>query len=112
MTRIEDNYFHTNHFISERLNKFSIVTGSTKRRFERGVELLRDSQKTPETALKILSDEKILVKIKKSQSLPSGNLYSGTLYQVIFEISEDIKMTIFSPFNKDNFMKFSLKDIL
>ncbi len=118
VTEISDKYFHSNHFISEKLKKFSVAIGSTKNRYDRGRELIQNAEKTSQEALKILSDEIILVKIKKSKEVSIGNnflgdYYSGTSCTAVFEINNSINLKIY-PNTKERkvFLEFKSDDII
>lgn len=116
ITSVNDRYFRTNHYISNDLK--DIYTDNednywSEERYKRGIELLPHVEKTTEGALKILSDDNVFVAMSKVTDSPLGDVYGGTHFTSVFEISKnDIKLQ-FYPYikNRENSMKLSLKDL-
>ncbi|MFQ6124112.1 MAG: C45 family autoproteolytic acyltransferase/hydrolase [Candidatus Heimdallarchaeota archaeon] len=113
VTEIQDKYFHANHFISDELKGSPVPSGTTQRRYERGVELIScTSHKSLNEARKILFDNNIFLPRQERVRTLYGNYFGGTLCTALFEIGKDIILQVYPPKqSKKQFFQFSLSTI-
>jgi predicted choloylglycine hydrolase len=116
ITSVNERYFRTNHYISNNLKDIYTENEGNYRseeRYRRGMEFLPHVEKTKEGALEILSDDKVFVTMSKVTDSPLGDVYGGTHFTSVFEISKNDITLLFYPNikNKENFMKLTLKDL-
>ena len=116
LTSVNNRYFRTNHYISNDLKDVYTKNESNYRseeRYRRGMELLPHVEKSTEGALKILSDDKVFVPMSKVTDSPLGDVYGGTHFTSVFEISKNNIKLQFYPYikNRENFMELTLKDL-
>jgi len=116
ITKIDDKYIRTNHYISDDLKHISIDNESNYRseeRYNRGIALLPDAEKSIQGALNVISDEKVYVPMSKMTDSPLGDVFGGTHFTALFKISKnDITLKFFpSVKNRENCMELSLRDL-
>jgi predicted choloylglycine hydrolase len=116
LTLVNDKYYRTNHYISNDLSDILTDNETNYRsleRYKRGMQLLPQVEKSAEGALKILSDDKVFVEMSKVTDSPLGEVYGGTHFTAIFEISKNDINLQFYPYvkNRENFVEFSLRDL-
>ncbi|MFX0092588.1 MAG: C45 family autoproteolytic acyltransferase/hydrolase [Candidatus Hodarchaeota archaeon] len=109
ITEIQNNYFRTNHYISDKFKDRSIPEESNSLdRYMRGLELISGVEKTGEGALQILSEDIIFF---TSFRLSSGEELR-TLCTALFEVDNSINLRLYpGKQEKKEFMKFSLSDL-
>jgi len=111
LTEIDDQYVHTNHYISRAFQGIPIPQGTTISRYERGIELLPHTERSIEGAFDLLSDENIFQSPPKGDPAPD-KIVGGTLCTAVFEISsEDIFLQIYPPNVTGEILQFSLNDL-
>ncbi len=113
---VNDKYYRTNHYISSDLDDIYTDNKTNYRsieRYKRGIELLPNAEKTTKGAIEILSDDKVFVAMSKMTDSPLGDVYGGTHFTSVFEISKkDIKLQFFPSIkNTENFIELTLKDL-
>ncbi len=97
-TEVDDVFFHSNHFVSKPMKKYSIAVDSTKRRYERGFELIQNTNIASLDALSVLSGKKILIPKKKARESELGELFTSTLCTAMFELEENgLSLKIYPP---------------
>lgn len=116
LTLVNDKYYRTNHYISNDLKDIYTDNETNYRsleRYKRGIELLPQVEKTTEGAFKILSDDKVFVAMSKMTDSPLGEVFGGTHFTSMFEISKkDIKLQFYPNIkNRENFIELTLKDL-
>ncbi len=82
-------------------------------RYRRGIDLLPHVKKSSEGALEILSDDNVFVPMSKITDSPLGDVYGGTHFTSVFEITKNDIILQFYPYikNRENFIELTLKDL-
>ncbi|MHA2333950.1 MAG: C45 family autoproteolytic acyltransferase/hydrolase [Candidatus Hodarchaeales archaeon] len=107
-TPVTDRYFRTNHYISRELKKHPLPPKShvSVERYEAGIKLLHDVDKTEQGILRILSDPNVFVTPVRTQGV------FCTTCTAVFNINKTIDLKVYPPkMGKEEHQYFSSKDL-
>ena len=99
LTEIQNRYYRTNHYISEKLSFIDIPSdeiSTTRIRYERGSELLSHLSPSSSDMYTILWDDQVFIKGKKEPH----DVIHMTMNTTLFEIAKNIQVKIY-PRNRD-----------